>query len=379
MMTPNTDTAETKRREFGSVRLRGRIWWIRYMVGRKTYEESSGSEKRSVAEKLLERRQAELGLGVFVGPNVKRTRFEHLAQMIRDDYALQGRRSTERLEISLAHLALQFSGTRAMAITADRLIAYARARREAGAAPATIRNELGALRRAFRLAKRAGKVASIPEFPTLEAANIRTGFFEPEDFDAVLSELSADLQPPMEFAYLTGWRTKSEVLRLTWDRVDFTAGVVRLEPGQTKTNEGRTFPFSVLPRLRQLLERQRTTTDTVERQLGAIVPYVFHRNGKPIHDYHEAWHNACKRAAVRKHGALEDVIRPRLLGRVPHDFRRTAVRNLVRAGVPEHIAMRLTGHKTRDVFDRYDIVSERDLADGVARLASFLETRSGAK
>ena len=72
-------------------------------------------------------------------------------------------------------------------------------------------------------------------------------------------------------------------------------------------------------------------------------------------------------------------MRPALIGRVPHDFRRSAVRNLVRAGVPEHIATKLTGHKTRDIFDRYDIVSEHDLSDGVAKLASFHQRQAGAK
>jgi integrase len=312
-----------------------------------------------------------LGLGVFIAPDVKRTTFADLAQMIRDDYTVNRRRSTERLECSLQHLTRAFAGTRAVTLTTDRLTAYARDRQLVGAAPATIRNELNALRRAFRLAKRAGKVASVPEFPRLDAANVRTGFFEPEDFAAVLAELPEPLRAPVEFAYLTGWRVPSEVLPLTWDRVDFVAQVVRLEVGSTKNRDGRTFPFGPFPALATLLTRQRAHTQAVQRRTGAVVPWVFHRDGQQIKDFYAAWHSACDRAAVVRRGTLEEVVRPALVGRVPHDFRRTAVRNLVRAGVPEHIAMKLTGHKTRDIFDRYDIVSERDLSDGVARLATF--------
>jgi integrase len=368
----------TTRRDFGRIYLRGRVYWIRYRVDGKEYVETTRSESLKEAERVLNRRQAELGLGVFTAPDVKRTTFADLAQMIRDDYAANKRKSGSRLDISLAHLERAFGSARAHTLTADRLTAYARDRRDLGAAPATIRNELNALKRAFRLAKRAGKVASIPEFPQLAAANVRQGFFEAADFHAVLAELPEALGPVVEFAYLTGWR-KSEILGLTWDRVDFSAGVVRLDVGSTKTGQGRTFPFKVLPALATLLDRQRTTTRTVERRTGALVRYVFHRDGARIRDFYTAWHAACQRAAVERHGALERIVRPALLGRVPHDFRRTAVRNLVRAGVPEHIAMKLTGHRTRDIFDRYDIVNEADLSDGVTRLATFLQAKQGGE
>jgi integrase len=100
-----------------------------------------------------------------------------------------------------------------------------------------------------------------------------------------------------------------------------------------------------------------------------VIPYVFHRNGKPIHGYLDGWRAACKRAAVEKRGSLETVIRPQLLGRTPHDFRRTAARNLIRAGVAQHIVMQLCGWKTDAMFRRYAIVDERDLRDAVAKLA----------
>jgi integrase len=173
----------------------------------------------------------------------------------------------------------------------------------------------------------------------------------------------------MAFAYFTGWRIVDEVLALTWAQVDFEARIVRLEPNTTKSDQGRSFPFSALPDLAALLERQREHTSATERLLGLIVPTVFHRNGRPILAYLDGWRAACKRAAVVKRGELEIVVRPRLLGRTPHDFRRTAARNLIRAGVPQHVVMQLCGWKTDAMFRRYAIVDERDLRSAVEMLA----------
>jgi integrase len=363
---------QEERRDFGHIYQRGDVYWIRYSVGGKRYRESTGSTSLREAEKALARRQAELGLGHFTAPDVKRTTFEDLAQIIRDDYRVNGRKSTGTLETLLHRLEAAFAGARATTITADRLTRYVAERLDAGAAGSTVRNETNALKRAFRLAKRMGKVAQVPEFPTVRVADPRSGFFEREAFAAVLAQLPVSLQAPIAFAYLTGWRVPSEVLPLTWAQVDFDAGVVRLEVGTTKNKAGRTFPFAVLPDLVQLLEQQRAIVTGLERQLGRVIPHVFVREtGERIRDFYTAWHSACKRAAVTRRGALEVVERPELLGRVPHDFRRTAVRNLVRAGVPERVAMQLTGHKTRAIFDRYNIVNEADLSEGVEKLARF--------
>ncbi len=87
----------------------------------------------------------------------------------------------------------------------------------------------------------------------------------------------------------------------------------------------------------------------MQKKHGSLIPYVFHIDGKPFKSYRKAWKTACRKAC--------------LPGRIPHDFRRTAVRNLVRAGVSEVVAMRMTGHKIRSIFDRYDIVSQGDLND----------------
>jgi integrase len=362
-----------QRREFGTLRLRGVIWWIRYKIDGKTYEESSGSRDRRKAEKRLATREAELGRGIFVAPNLKHTTVAELADMLRDDYRINGRRSLRRVETSLGHLLDFFGPARVTTVTGDRIAKYIRARQEEKAAAATIRNELAALKRMFTLGLRAGKVSQRPHIPAIQVSNARQGFFEEDDFRAALRELPAAVKPVVEFAYLTGWRIPSEVLRLTWAQVDFEAGIVRLEPRTTKNDEGRAFPFDALPALKRLLEKQRSRTRALERSTGRIIPRVFHRDGEPIRYFRRAWLSAIDRAAHQERSDVREVVRPELIGRIPHDLRRTAVRNLVRAGVPERVAMQLTGHKTRSVFDRYNIVNERDMREGVEKLAVFCQ------
>jgi integrase len=197
-----------------------------------------------------------------------------------------------------------------------------------------------------------------PRFPTLHLNNARKGFFEESEFWALLEHLDEDLQPVMEFAFLTGWRIRSEVLPLKWGvNIDFGAGEVRLEPGTTKNDEGRVFPFSVLPELAELLARQKRRTQAIERSTGKIVPWVFHREGNKIKSFRGAWDNAVTAAGIA--------------GRIPHGFRRTAVRNLERAGVPRSVAMQLVGHKTESIYRRYAIVPKQDLLDGLKRLADY--------
>ena len=348
-----------KERGFGRIyrRLWTKSWWIQYSHRGKLYRESCGSEKHADAVKLLRKRQAEMGAGKVVGPSVERTTFEQMEALILDDYKLNARKSLWRIEISLEHLRKSFGHDRAVDIGSDRISRFIRERQEAGASPATVVQEVACLRRMFNLAVRAGKVAIRPYFPTIRVSNVRTGFFEPDEFEAVHSRLPHYLQPPMEFMYLTGWRSKSEAMPLRWPQVDFEQGVVRLEVGTTKNSDGREFPFTALPQLETLLRRQRELTTALEREQGRVIPWVFHHQGEPIRDFAKAWKKATKAAG--------------LPGRIPHDFRRTAVRNLVRAAVPETIAMRLTGHKTRAVFDRYDICSGRDLREAVTRLARF--------
>jgi integrase len=283
------------------------------------------------ARRFLAKWRAEVIGGTWL-PDADTTTFEQLATMIVDDYTANGRRSLDRLEDSLAHLRPAFGHLRARAISRDRIVSYARQRRDDDqAAPATINRELAALTRMFTLGRQAGKVALIPHIPMLEVHNVRTGFFERDQFTAVLHHLPEDLRPPIHVAYLTGWRLQSELLTRQWRHIDFTSGWLRLDPGETKNGEGRMFPLT--PELRAVLEAQRAHTHALERQQGRVIPWVFHRDGVPIRSLRRPWRAACRAAGVP--------------GRLIHDFRRTAVRNLEGAGVPRSTAMKMSATRRR--------------------------------
>jgi integrase len=259
---------------------------------------------------------------------------------------------------------------------------------EAGAANATVNRQLEALRRAFTVAIQDELLASKPYIPRLREDNVRTGFFDRKQFEALRQHLPRPCREPLteaeiaadpliaitEFGWITGWRL-GEVRGLRWKNVDSVNGVVRLEPGTTKNGEGREFPMT--RSLRAVLER-RFAVAQAERPLYLDVDpesLVFRkRGGKDVGDFRKTWHRACRQAGVpdrvvRKASRTGKIVERRLPGLTFHDFRRTAVRRLVEeAGVSERVAMTMTGHKTRSVFDRYHIVSLRDRREAARRL-----------
>jgi integrase len=203
----------------------------------------------------------------------------------------------------------------------------------------------------------------------LEEDNVRTGFFEEDERQALLTALPEPLRQLARFLSLTGWRL-GEALSLTWAQVDDKVGVIRLEPGTTKNNDGRTFPFAKLPELAVMLGEQRAATRALELEEGRIVPLVFHVRGEPIWPkrFYRQWWEAAKAAKVYREWAdpLTGKVRR---GPIPHDFRRTVVRNLERARVARSVAMKLTGHKTESVYRRQAVPShDALLAEALAEL-----------
>ena len=276
--------------------------------------------------------------------------FDLIAQAYLEDYQLQRYRTMNTARPRVEHLRGFLGRWTVEAITADAVRRYQLHRRKQGAEAATINRETSALSRMFQLAIRRGLLERMPLFPQrLEENPPREGFFEHDEYLKVRAHAPASYQDVLDFAYYSGWR-RNEILHLTWDEVDLGGGVIRLPPRRSKTKTGRVLPISAP--LRAVLARRARVRGPEDRR-------VFRRDGVPVRVWRTALRDACRQAQVPH--------------RLLHDCRRTAARNLIRAGVPERIAMLLTGHKTRAVFDRYNIINEQELLTAGQRLAAYLE------
>jgi integrase len=266
-------------------------------------------------------REGAIANGYPVTPKIGRLRFDEAAEDVLNDYRVNGKRSLDDVQRRFTlHLTPFFGGRRLSTLTTADVRTYIAQRQTEGASNGTVNRELTGLKRAFSLALQAGKLLAKPHIPLLRESNARSGFFESDQIDALILRLPTEVQPVIRFAYVTGWRIDSEVLPLEWRHVDFSAREVRLDAHTTKNDEGRVFPITA--DLQAVLEAQHAHAERV-REGGHLVPWVFFRmvahgrggpkRPKPVRKFVKAWKVACRAAGCP--------------GRIPHDSRRTAVRN----------------------------------------------------
>jgi integrase len=354
----------------------------------KKHRESSESTDRADAVKLLDRRQKEKwaeqeGLRSF-NPKAEKTAVGELLDALEKDYKLRKRRGLTRQDKThLKPMKEAFADVRAVDITAKYVDDYIERRLDEGLSHATINRETQHLRRAFRLAFKRREILVVPDIRKLPENNVRQGFFEPAEFKALVAALPEYLQDFVRFAYLCAWR-KGQIVSLTWADVDRGGGVVLARAENVKS--GRAHKLVLVGELAEIIERRWEAREYETSKGTAISQYVFHRNGQPIKDPRRAWAAACVAAGLVKpkldktgepvyeivDGERKPVLVP---SRIFHDFRRSGVRNMVRAGVRESVAMAISGHRTRAIFDRYNITSDEDLRQAVKQTQEHLKSQ----
>ena len=183
----------------------------------------------------------------------------------------------------------------------------------------------------------------------LKAGPARKGFLAPEKFSELLKNLPINLKPTVTFLYYCGVRV-GEALQIEWPQVDLAGGLIRLEDEQTKSGDPRTVPLPDV--LITMLER-------CEIRTGLVFDGT---------NLRKEWPRACATCGLGTLTEVEGKRDPRYAGLIVHDLRRSAVCNLRKAGVSEGVAMKISGHKTRSVFERYNIVDTEDVVEAMRKV-----------
>lgn len=340
----------------GRIFRRGRRWWIAYYYLGREVREPSRSTNAKVAERLLKDRLGAIYAGTFIGPQQARVTVADLLVTLRVEMGARGLKGWYAIKGIFPRLAAALGQHRVIDVTPDVLLRYELDLRASGLAPATRQNYFWLLKAAFRLGMRHRRIAILPEFPRLSViTNARQGFVEPEVFAEILGHLPPIGQEIAAFAYASAWR-QAEVLGLTWDVVDRRGQEIRLPD----TKNGRPRVLALTGELSRIFERRWAGRVVGDR----MVPRVFsHRSGRPVASttLRNWWREA---AAAAGHAGI-----------IFHDLRRSGVRNMIRAGVTEPVAMSISGHRSPAVFRRYNITTVDDQRRALAATQAYAARR----
>lgn len=336
----------------GTIYKRGEIYWVKIHVDGKPVYESSKSTKYNDAVKLRDRMIAKKVRREITGARVDKLLIGELLDDVLKSDIEESTRYIWRLVVEKS-LRPFFGIVKASRLSTDLMDEYREKRKAEGVTDATVNRELTILRTSFHNARKRTppKINIVPYFPMMKETNVRKGFLTDAQYSKLLNALPEELRPLFVCAYETGMR-RGELICITWDQIDFEQSIIILPADITKNRDGRNVPI-LKGDMYNLLRKSKKERDASWPES----PWVFNRAGEQIIDFRSAWDEAVKVAGV-----------PELTF---HDLRRTAVRNMRRAGVPQVIRMAISGHKTDSMERRYNIVDGDDLATA----KRFMEAR----
>jgi integrase len=334
------------------------VWYFElYFAGRRKI--GRGFRTRKEAEEALKTERKRKARGDYVPPEVERLTVQTILESYLADLGDRGKKSLSPVRCRVQRLKDALGHRRAIDLRTADIEGYRRDRLAASLNRATIDREVEVLRAAFRLGLKREQLTKLPYFPSFNADNVRQGFYEPEQTEKIIGELTEVLAEVVRFVSLAGWRI-SEVLSLEWSSVDLRAGVLRL----ATTKNGRPRTLALTGDLLRLIERRWRAREYQSRSGPALSAFVFHRRrGRRIsyNSYRKAFVLACAKAEV--------------VGRSTHDFRRTVARDLRRLGIDESTCMSVTGHETNAMFRRYaGIIDPSEQLEALAKRDALLMT-----
>ncbi|HKV80012.1 MAG TPA: site-specific integrase [Candidatus Sulfotelmatobacter sp.] len=362
--------------EGGLLRVAGsRFWYAQYYQDGRQIRVSTRTDNKQEALATLRKLMGDRDNGLAPVTDMRRLRYADLRQALIDSYVAQGNKSLKskadgsesiagltalddffgfKSEMSDGKQVVTERGVSVAQITTDAARRFVRKRRGDGTGNAAINRSLAALRRMLKIAKRDKKIHDVPYIEFQKEPSARKGFLERSDFDRLIKVLPTHLRPLVTFLYWCGCRI-GETLQIEWSQVNLDLRQIQLEPEQTKTDEARVLPLpSVL--VDMLRESEPTDGDAGRRVFDGT-------------NLRKEWMKACAACGLGETTEVEGrPYDPIYSGLTLHDLRRSAVRNLRKAGVSEREAMKISGHKTRSVFDRYNIVSTEDVMDAMRKV-----------
>jgi integrase len=345
-------------------------------------------KNRHEAERFKKHRLGEIaaeqhGGRAFVGPQQERVTVGELLYGLENDFKLRDKWNG-KVESNMKPVREYFGSRRAADLSSAAIGTWIESLREEGYSNSTVNHRTKLLRQAFKVAIRNKQISQQPFIPRLsEVGNERQGFFETADFETVITKLPEYLRDFCRFGFLTGWR-KGSIQSLRW--ADVGDGIIYLRAKNSKTRKPETMPLE--GELASIIERRRDAAILQgENNTTRFAEYVFHNDGLPVGDCRKAWATACVAAGLGKmicpkcntEGSEKKCqsckVSTRYSGKIFHDFRRTASRNMISAGVPQAVAMKITGHKTDSMFRRYAIVNEEQKREALAKTQQYLAAK----
>jgi integrase len=339
--------------------------WMAFAVNGRIVRESTGQTDRKEAERVLKAKRdlvgaARIGKATIVTGDEKAKTVHELLEAYLADCEVRGCRSLISIRSNVRAVDAALGTLRAATIDDDQVKAYTATMVTAGVAASTINHRLQSLKQALKPFYMKKLHRELPEIHALAENNVRETYFSDAQAEGLIAHLPEDLRDYIRWAWLTSWR-KGEISSLEWTHVDRPAKELRLSWRKSKSGRART--IALVGPLAEIIER-RWAARTITAGDGTVYisPLVFHRglqkNGQivPVGTYKKAFRKACQAIGL-PYG--------RQTGFTTHCFRRTGIRSMRKAGVPQNVIMSISGHETESVFRRYDITDPGDTAKAI--------------